>query len=683
MLWSRITAFAAFLIVFVSPLYYVQAASHDVPQVLIISQVRGEECCGTGTMTALSNQIKTLEQNNVSGYFALRYDVLQNKKYIDILRKATDDNPKIIRLGLLLEVTPGLAKDAGIDYSAPEDNWYEAPFVYSIGYTDEENKKMMDLLFQKFHQSFGYYPTVTSSWMIKTETLNYVYDTYGVEIHQITKEQFGTDSYTLYGGPAHYPYTSSRNWSFIPDFTEQNAPVIVRQTVTDPLFNYGNLSAYTSQPNDYAADGKSFQYFKMLINQALFEQSQPGFALLGLETSMDERYQKEFMNQIKYVGELRKNKQIILPDAEELSSYWKNQNYSVYQGKNLIESNSVSAYWITAPTYRVRILRSENDLFITDIRYYDPAYTDPYASTAAKKDGFWVVPYLVDGSETETKGTKIAYSRQNDTKEPLSYIRLPPITEKIEPTVSRDTKGISFMYTDNADRQRTIVFLENTIQLPSFSSDEITAVNTHSSDYPIQVLTEENGFTFSWKSKDKVFLALSNQCSEQGCTISFSSDASLLDIAREDNSINLFPEPDYRSLSTAKTDIYFNNQFAVAQRNPIRLVIDPRDETGSPTQLPIKQIHIKHEKDISYSLLSHNNLYFIDFISNVPQQDTISITISDKITFENAVYFAPNCKDTPLACIRNPVHGMWYLRSYLGDKMRIMNDKIQEVLKPN
>ncbi len=683
MLSRKVIGGFACLILFMSPLYSAQAASQDIPQVLVISQVRGEECCGTGSIDALSSQVKALEQNNVAGYFALRYDVLQNKEYIDFFKKTTAKDPDLIRLGLLLEVTPGLAEDAGVDYSAPKDNWYEAPFVYSIGYTDEENKKMMDHLFRKFHQSFGYYPAVTSSWMVETETLQYIHETYDVLVHQITKEQFGTDSYTLYGGPAHYPYPSSRRWAFIPDFNDQSAPIIVRQTVTDPLFNYGNLSAFTSQPNDYAADGKSLQYFKSLVNQALFEQSQPGFVLLGLETSMKEIYQQEFINQIKYIGELRKNKQILFPDAKELSSHWKQQKYSVYQGKNLIENDSVSAYWITAPGYRMRILRSDNNLYITDIRYYDPEYTDPYASATAKKDGFWVVPYLIDGSETDMKGAKIAYTRRNDTEKPMSYIRLPPIDPNTEPNVSTDTDGVTFSYTDQDGKQRTIAFLEKTIRFPFFSSNEMIAANTRSSEYPISLSAENDGFTFSWKTADKSYLTLSNQCTDQGCTISFSSDASLLDTAREEDYIYLFPEPDYGIVSTAQTNIYFNNQFAVAKRNPVRLVIDPRNEKGSPTQLPIKQIHIKHDKDIEYSVLTHNTLYFIDFTSEMPQQETISISISDRIAFENQIYFAPNCKETPGACIRNPVHGMWYLRSYIGDKMRIMSDKIQEVFKPN
>jgi len=74
-------------------------------------------------------------------------------------------------------------------------------------------------------------------------------------------------------------------------------------------------------------------------------------------------------------------------------------------------------------------------------------------------------------------------------------------------------------------------------------------------------------------------------------------------------------------------------------------------------------------------------LYFVDFRSDIPQKVKIKVSLPDDITYEKDIYFSPNCKNNPTGCIRNPVQGMWYIRSYLGDKMRIMNDKIHTVFK--
>jgi len=574
------------------------AQTRDLPQVLIINQVRGEECCGTGSLDFLRMQTEALVNNGIPGYFALRYDALQNQEYVAYLKEISNKNPQIINLGLLLEVTPSLAKEAGVSYSAPEDAWYEAQHVYSIGYSNDENKKMMDLIFKTFHDEFGYYPEITSSWMIKTDTLTYIHNSYGVIVHQITKEQFGTDSYTLYGGPAHYPYPASQKWAFIPDFNDQSAPVIVRQTVTDPLFNYGNLSAYTSQPNDYAADGKSFAYFKDLVNQALFEQPQQGFALLGLETSMDKKHQQEFINQIKYIGELHKNKKITLPDASTIKTYWNKKPYTVYQGSEIIHNTKDSAYWIDTPSYRFRLKISKNNVYITDIRYFDPEYMDPYQSKAAQRDGFWIVPYILDASESETKNEKIAFKRINDTDDLETYIQLPKIKDNVKPIIKINPNNISFSYIDSSQKNRTITFLKDEISFPFFTANEIIPYNNRSSTYPIRLSKEKNGFSFSWKNGDVVFLSILNECTNEECNMTFASDPSQLEEARNTDYAYLFPEPSYRTLSPKNTDIYLNNQFAVANRNPSRLVIDPRDEYGIKTNLPIKEIHITTNKDL-------------------------------------------------------------------------------------
>ena len=58
-------------------------------------------------------------------------------------------------------------------------------------------QKIADYLFATFFEKFSYYPAVTSAWMIDTETLNYIHKEYGVKIQQITREQYGTDSYTF------------------------------------------------------------------------------------------------------------------------------------------------------------------------------------------------------------------------------------------------------------------------------------------------------------------------------------------------------------------------------------------------------------------------------------------------------------------------------------------------------
>ena len=62
-------------------------ASDDYKKIiLIINQVRGNECCDEGNENALVQQIDSIKRNNLKGNFALRYDVLSNPAYTKILK---------------------------------------------------------------------------------------------------------------------------------------------------------------------------------------------------------------------------------------------------------------------------------------------------------------------------------------------------------------------------------------------------------------------------------------------------------------------------------------------------------------------------------------------------------------------------------------------------------------------
>lgn len=399
---KKIIIFAIFIFFFLSLFItkikvnkQIVPTTKTLPQVLFINQVRGGECCAKGTLDNLKLQINAFTKLNVPAGFALRYDVLTDKKYIDFLAEQSIKYPAITRLGLMIEVTPQLAKDAGVKYKEKESTWFEAQNAFTIGYPPEERKKLVDFLFKKFFENFGYYPNLTSAWMIDTNTLNYINKKYGIKVHQITREQQETDSYTLYGGPPHYPYPASYKWLLVPDYQRNNAPLIVRQTITDPVYNFEDkTNAFTSQPNDYANDGKTFEYFKQLVYQALFNQpkGQTGFALLGLENSMDLKFQEEYLKQINHIASLKKEGKIILPDVSQLKTFWPEKKITIYYGKDLINNLDKFVYWITAPKYRLRLLLNNGKLSISDLRIYDKTLVDPYLKIPAKKGGHWIIP---------------------------------------------------------------------------------------------------------------------------------------------------------------------------------------------------------------------------------------------------------------------------------------------------
>lgn len=249
---------------------------------------------------------------------------------------------------------------------------------------------------------FGNYPTTTTAWIIDTPSLQYLREKYGVLLHEITREQWGTDSYTLWGGPPHQPYWPTDHWAFQPSASVSTTlPLIVRQTIADPLWNYGDTSSsHTSQPNDYDQKQRGFQYFRHLFTQAHGQSWPTTFALLGLENSMPEKYQLEFIRQLEFVSEWRGPNNHVLTGQQLAQWYQDPTHYRPFwvdAGRDESESQQ-QAWFVTTPNYRVRLRQDGKLLYLSDLRLYSSEFEDPYAKNIASRSAYWVSPFVIDGA---------------------------------------------------------------------------------------------------------------------------------------------------------------------------------------------------------------------------------------------------------------------------------------------
>ena len=365
---------------------------------LILNQVRASECCDAGNLQFFQTQLTELNHLKLKANFALRFDVLSDEGYLALVEKNPGQD-----YGALLEITPQLAASAGVNYKGNENNWYEAQNVFLIGYTREERQKLIDTYMQQFREKLGNYPQFSSAWMIDNWSLQYLKSEYGVVAHQITREQFGTDSYTLYGGPLHYPYWPSDNWAMIPDGKNLSMPLIIRQTIMDPVFCYGDKTdSYTSQPNDYLLRQDNLNYFKYLFAQAHQQNNAYTFALIGLENSMGEAAQQEFRRQLAVVKTWQEenSEENLVLGVKDFVAYLESASNSlltVYAGQSQKDSTE-AAWWINTNSYRARLRLSDGVLAISDLRLYDARFSDPYSEDSAGSLGWWVVPFAIDGS---------------------------------------------------------------------------------------------------------------------------------------------------------------------------------------------------------------------------------------------------------------------------------------------
>ena len=654
---------------------------------LIINQVRGQECCSPGNINHFRSQLSETNKLNLNANFALRYDVLNNPIFIQEIEKYKND----FEWSAFLEITPQLAQDANVPYLGTEETWYEAQYSYLIGYSQENREKIINQYMEKFKDVVGNYPQASTAWMIDNFSLKLLKGKYGIKVHQITREQMGVDSYTLYGGPAHYPYWPSNNWTMIPFTDEEKTnfnsemPLIVRQTITDPVFNYGDdSSSFTSQPNDYflresAGLGKAdINYFEHLFSQAHQQDAENWtFTLIGLENSMPQEIQEEYRKQLAIVADWQKNENNFVLKASDFAQIIENKKnnvyFHIYHGKNE-KDNDDQAWWITTQNYRIRVRLNDNELYISDLRLYSQEFTDPYFEQEAQQLGWWINPFLIDGSryfykddsrKTDTLAKDFLEDRKNKFLEPTRL------------TIKKvDSEKIKTERTENS-----ISFFEGELKIAEFSIDSLA----FDEKFKLKIknsLTENTLKDLAWVDHDKNRIwSLKKTKNENNLDVYKiqidKNPGETLNKERIENYPLLFPEIKNTDLDSKTSYLHKNNRFAIAGRNPVRLVFFPKDQYSYPVNISTEpRIESSQQLDnISVKTQSaFNGMVFLDFENNDPVK---SIIIIKKGDFEEKliIYFAPNCKENPKYCLTHPRQATWFIRSLIGDKVRLLKEK--------
>lgn len=629
-------------------------ASESQPHYTIfISQVRGNICCDPGNLAFLQAQVQALQSENLHGTFAVRYDALIDPSYLSALQKAIAQGDE---LAGFLEITPDLAAKSGVVFHDSSDKWFEAGNAYLLGYSQEERKKLIDTYMSAFSKAFGTVPKTTVAWMIDSFSLQYLYDSYHIVAHEITREQWDTDSATIIGGPEHYPYLPSRNWAIIPaDTPAEKMPIIIRQTIDDPVENYGDFtSSHTSQPNDFLKRTQDYSYFEYLFRQSHNQKLNPySIAVLGLENSMDQKFQDTFLRQIKTVSDwVKSSPDNMVITAAQFASFSPVSPTTVYEG---IQQNQPSsrAWWINTPAYRVRLRLDNGSLYISDLRIYNRLFTDPYYNQTASAAAYWVTPFVVDGSRFLL----------SETTYDSTLSDLPDNLAQRDPKWKLPTRIELQTGIKPVDAQKYNLARQNDdLTLSDQNGNPVAKFNNSAIEIPNNSrLLLDN--LFSAQAINSVGLNI-----EKGAdflTLTFWSDPAKLDQARNSQPPLLLPALSEKNLDPQKSYVYVNNRYTIFDRNPIRLVFYPKDSLGYPDAIssPVSVTTNPKVKNIKIGEPNRlNGAVFIDLFTDKPGEINVEI-LSGTAKDSETVYSSPNCKAAFLSCLTHPWYFWWYLQT--------------------
>jgi hypothetical protein len=643
---------------------------------VIINQVRGTECCGEGSLSKLQRMLSAVTSRQLPATWTVRYDALQDPAMVAELKKVMTHYQEI---GGFLEITPSLASASGVPYHGTPQTWYEAAQAYLIGYTPAERIKLIDTYMTTFKQQFGQYPMTTTAWMMDAGSLRYLREKYGVLVHEITREQWGTDSYTLDGGPPHLPYWPSDQWAMVPSATtgaSLTMPLIVRQTISDPVHNYGDItSSYTSQPNDYAQKNRGLSYFQKLFAQA---HTQPlataTWALVGLENSMGETDISEFIRQLDEVKQWRSGSSNNHVDTAVQYLDWRRHTATITATPEVLTGQDVAntgeqAWWVTTARYRLRLRLSQGELFVSDIRLYDPQLADPYLATTSGRLAYWITPFLLNGArffdnDNSGNGEKLdndsLATRREPGSQPTRWTLLPNVEASLlQWQRAPDSGNVVVKY-----REQTIAVFTPTLW-------ELTTAN------------QEKTHNQLWQSviKDRQWLDRRGQAVWGVKTMDlgnglreyqpFIRPGTFPTEQRERHPL-LFPELKAWPLSASASFLQVSNRYAQAGRNPIRLVLSPRDEFGYPVMLT-DNLQVTTTPNVNLvqpqRAGGQNGLVYLDLHYDQPAAVQVQIQVGDYQT-STTVYFAPDCKNDRPYCVQHPLQAWWFVRNWLGDQWR-------------
>ncbi len=365
-------------------------------------------------MFCLKEQIKYNNEYNVKASYLFEYDALVDADYVATVKQGAKDGDE---MGLWLEIVEPLVKDAGLAWRGRE-GWlwdYHVCPGFIMAYTGEEKKRILDTAMKTFHDTFGHYPETVGSWLIDSESMRYMSETYHTDAFIICREQWGMDGYSLWGGPYYGAYYPNKNNMQTPAQSienQTNTPVF-RMFINDPIYCYYEYAGEKYNGYDYNLFtqepfwkcGQNPEWVKWQYDN-IFSDATDDFTFiqLGQENAFDWHggVEKGLPMQMEFVKETAEKYGFENLTVGEMGRRFKALYKTTPQkAVGALEDwagNGQKSVWFNNKHYRVNVFSDKKEVWIRDIHVFCDDYRDKYLDTpCTTHTALYDNPPIVDG----------------------------------------------------------------------------------------------------------------------------------------------------------------------------------------------------------------------------------------------------------------------------------------------
>lgn len=398
----------------------------------------------------IREQIITVKQYGFPGTYALKYDALMEPEYQALLKQYLDAGDEI---SAWWEITGELCRRSGVRF---RDSYQQEEYddrvnsAYSIGYSPEERKLLVDGYMADFYSVFGKYPQSIGSWVLDSVTMAYAREKYGVEAFATCRDQIGVDGFTLWGGYPNGPYYPSKNNENVPaQCMDEQIPVpVFRLLGPDPIYNFeaevrDNLpGVYTLEPAWLT--GRNKEWIQWIFDCLAKEDALGvGYAHVGQENNfLWENIRPGFAPQLDVLKQMQE-RGLLRVETMAQTAQWFCDKYIItppmtFQASNDWSERNLSCQWYASAFYRAGFLGEGGHLRIRDMFLYDQNYASRYLCAPMKqtKSVFDALPVLYPQLWIKELGVRpLIRFLDEDGQEfcgEISYSALNAITAKAE-----------------------------------------------------------------------------------------------------------------------------------------------------------------------------------------------------------------------------------------------------------